>query len=128
MGKEHSQQRPCYGEDESLPDKSSLRGVVSLLSAVGHPVRLLALIALRRRGPLSVGELRKITDTEQSHMSHQLRVLREARLVRTERRGKQIFYELYDHHVAHIIEDAVQHAGSSDCHDAHRTKDGPDAL
>lgn len=104
---------------------AAIESVVALLSAVAHPVRLLALVALRRRGPLSVGELRDITETEQSHLSHQLRVLREARLVRTERQGKQIIYSLFDAHVAHIVEDAVRHAGVVGCDDAARTEDAP---
>jgi DNA-binding transcriptional ArsR family regulator len=43
-------------------------------------------------------------------MSHQLRTLRDAGLVRSERRGKHVFDELCDHHVAHIVKDAIAHA------------------
>ena len=51
---------------------------------------------------------------EQSAMSHQLRALREARLVRSTRRGKRVLYELHDHHVARIIEDALFHTREPD--------------
>jgi len=47
-------------------------------------------------------------------MSHHLRVLRDARLVRTERRGKHVIYRLHDHHVAHIVEDAISHVIEAD--------------
>ena len=43
-------------------------------------------------------------------MSHQLRTLREARLVKSDRSGKQRLYSLHDRHVIHIVEDAWTHA------------------
>ena len=95
---------------EALPDEASLKAAVALFDAVAHPTRLLVLLALERRGPLSVTELQELAGIEQSAMSHQLRLLREARLVRDERRGRQVFYSLDDHHVAHIVEDALLHA------------------
>jgi DNA-binding transcriptional ArsR family regulator len=43
-------------------------------------------------------------------VSQHLRVLRSARLVRAERRGREIAYSLADAHVGHIVADAVSHA------------------
>ncbi|MEC9378551.1 MAG: metalloregulator ArsR/SmtB family transcription factor, partial [Candidatus Latescibacterota bacterium] len=59
---------------------------------------------------LSAGELQDLTRTEQSALSHQLRVLRDAGLVRTTRDGRKVIYHLQDEHVAHIVEDALIHA------------------
>lgn len=91
-----------------LPGPEHLRQAVALLRAVSHEARLLVLLALRD-GPQPAGKLQELAGLEQSAMSHQLRVLREARLVRTERRGKQVYYSLHDHHVVHILEDALTH-------------------
>ncbi len=88
----------------------ALDSAVDLLSAMAHPARLRVLVALRRRGPQSAGALAELCGLEQSAASHQLRVLREARLVKSERDGKRIIYRLVDQHVAQIVEDAVAHA------------------
>lgn len=87
----------------------AIERTVALLSAIAHPVRLEVLLALHRRGPMTAGELQDLAGYEQSAMSHLLRVLREARLVDAERRGKQVVYRLQDEHVAHIVEDALKH-------------------
>ena len=93
-----------------LPDSARLRATVDLLAAMAHPARIAVLVALGRRGPMSSGDLATLAGVEQSAMSHQLRVLKDARLVRTERDGKRVIYALSDHHVAHIVEDALLHA------------------
>ncbi len=80
----------------------------ALLGLLGHPKRLEALLLLRD-GPLSAGELASQLGLEQSAMSHQLRLLRDARLVSSDRQGRRVLYRLTDHHVAHIIGDALAH-------------------
>lgn len=107
--------QPCYGDERELPEEPALAQAAALLSAAANPTRLLVLLALRRRGPLSAGTLAQLAGVEQSAMSHQLRVLRQTRLVRTERRGKRVMYQLVDDHVAHIVEDALRHAVAADC-------------
>jgi len=67
-------------------------------------------LALSRHGELCAGDLQALAGIEQSAMSHQLRVLREARMVKGERHGKHVVYELHDHHISHIINDALAHA------------------
>ena len=94
----------------ALPDAAALAGAVDLFAAMAHPARLLALVALGRRGPMSAGALAEITGLEQSAMSHQLRALREARLIAADRRGRRVIYRLADHHVPHLVEDALAHA------------------
>ncbi len=91
------------------PGDPALEAAVALFAAMAHPVRLLVLAALGRRGAATVGELQALAGVEQSAMSHQLRLLREARLVEAERRGKQVVYRLHDQHVASVVEDAVRH-------------------
>lgn len=91
------------------PSPDELAATARLLHATAHPVRLAVLLRLEREGPLTAGELLEGVDLEQSALSHQLRVLREARLVRGERSGKHVIYELMDHHVAHIVRDALLH-------------------
>jgi len=100
----------CVAPDaEVVVTAEAVAATARLLAVAAHPVRLRVLIALDRRGPLSAGELQAIAGVEQSAMSHQLHKLRAARLVDAERRGRRMIYRLHDHHVAHIVRDALLH-------------------
>lgn len=100
-----------------LPGLSQLEPAVRLFKALAHDSRVLVLAALGRRGPLPAGELQRVSGLEQSALSHQLRILRECRLVSAERRGKQVIYALHDAHVARIVEDALQHTAEDPAED-----------
>lgn len=93
-----------------LPHPAVRERALALFRAIAHPDRLTVLLALARGERLCVSDLSALCAASQSAMSHQLRTLRDAGLVRAERAGKQVFYTLADHHVAHIVGDAVAHA------------------
>ena len=59
--------------------------------------------------PISVSVIATQLELSQSLVSHHLRLLRAARIVRSERRGKQVFYTASDAHVQCVIEDMVAH-------------------
>ena len=80
-----------------------------LLRALGNPLRLAVIVALAER-PCCVHELVHTLDVSQPLVSQHLRILRGARLVATERRGKEIVYTLVDEHVHHIVRDAIRHS------------------
>lgn len=80
-----------------------------LLKALTAPVRL-ALVDLLADGPRCVHELVDALGLAQPSVSQHLSVLRAARLVRTERRGREVEYSLADDHVAHIARDALRHS------------------
>lgn len=69
------------------------------------------ILGLLRQAPHTVGELTDAIGMEQSAVSHQLRVLREHRLVRARREGRKRVYELYDEHVALLLDEAMRHVG-----------------
>ncbi len=54
-------------------------------------------------GPLTVEELSERAELTQSATSHQLRLLRQGRLVRVRRDGRRAFYELHDHHLPDLL-------------------------
>lgn len=89
--------------------EEDITAAASLLGVLGHAKRLEVMLLLHSVGPLSVSELIDRVGMEQSAMSHQLRVLRDARLVSSTRHGKRVLYRLHDHHIAHIIVDALAH-------------------
>jgi ArsR family transcriptional regulator len=85
-----------------------LLGLAELFKVFGDPSRLRILTALGA-AELCVCDLAMALDMSQSAVSHQLAVLRGARLVRARRDGKSMFYSLDDEHVRGIIELASTH-------------------
>ena len=103
---EHQQHEREPLREVSAP---SYQGAGDLLKALTAPVRL-ALVDLLADGPRCVHELVDALGLAQPAVSQHLSVLRAARLVRTERRGREVEYSLTDDHVAHIVRDALRHS------------------
>jgi len=82
--------------------------VADTMQALATPSRVRILGRLRT-GALSVNELAEAVGMEPSAVSHQLRVLRHLRFVVGRREGRRIVYDLYDDHVAHLLEEAISH-------------------
>ncbi|UDM09145.1 metalloregulator ArsR/SmtB family transcription factor [Halomonas sp. NyZ770] len=61
------------------------------------------------RGSVAVGDIADSLDLSQSLVSHHLRLLRGARLVRGERQSKHIFYGIADQHVSQVLQDMASH-------------------
>ncbi len=80
-----------------------------LLKVLAAPARLAIVVELAEQ-PRFVHELVERLGMSQPLVSQHLRVLRGARLVAVERRGREAFYSLADQHVAHIVADAVHHS------------------
>lgn len=80
-----------------------------LLKVLSAPARL-AIVAQLAERPQFVHELVERLGMSQPLVSQHLRVLRGARLVGVERRGREAAYSLVDQHVAHIVADAVHHS------------------
>lgn len=95
--------------DTNLPNDLLCEEVARLFKMFGDPTRVHLLMTLAQQ-ELCVGDLVAITGVSQSAISHQLRLLRQARLVRTRRQGTTIFYALADDHVATILDQGMEHA------------------
>lgn len=95
---------------EVAPAPDEIREASVLLKTVGDLTRMRLLCALLREGQLSVGGLQDALAMSQSAVSHQLRVLRDARLVRFERAGKTVRYSLADDHVRDLLLVVLEHA------------------
>lgn len=75
---------------------------------LGDPSRVRILDVLSR-GEICVGDLADVLGLSESAVSHQLRLLRGARLVRQRRSGQMMFYALDDHHVIRLFAQAHEH-------------------
>lgn len=94
----------------AIPKAPILDLVVSAFDALADPTRARILYALTSQ-PLCVRDLAVLTRVSESAVSHQLRLLRERRLVKPVRRERnQIEYQLDDHHVAALFREAEYHA------------------
>lgn len=98
----------CTGEPFLQPEIETLYDLSELFKVFGDTTRIRILTALIE-GELCVQHLARRLEMGQSAVSHQLRVLRTAGLVRPSRSGKTIYYALDDSHVRDIIEIGLTH-------------------
>ncbi|MDB4420785.1 metalloregulator ArsR/SmtB family transcription factor [Pseudomonadales bacterium] len=82
--------------------------LADMFRLMGDPSRLRIILSCLH-DPISVTEIAEQLELSQSLVSHHLRLLRAARVVASERRGKQIFYVAADEHIQCVIEDMVAH-------------------
>ncbi len=94
--------------DESPADEEMLYDLADLFRIFADTTRIKVLYALMD-DELSVSDLAEAVGVSQSAISHQLRTLRQARLVKFRREGKSMFYSLCDDHVKAILETGMSH-------------------
>lgn len=90
------------------PDIKVLYDLSELFKVFGDSTRIRILTALTQR-EMCVLHLAEHLDMGSSAVSHQLRILRTAGLVRPRREGKTVYYSLDDEHVKEILEDGLEH-------------------
>ena len=90
-------------------EKEKIQRASELFKSIGDPTRL-EILCLLLKGERQVGELAKALDHTQSAISHQLRLLRNLKIVRSQRKGKFINYSLDDSHIEELIRVAFTHA------------------
>jgi ArsR family transcriptional regulator, nickel/cobalt-responsive transcriptional repressor len=90
-------------------DEQTAAAVATTMQALATPSRVRILDRLRA-GPATVTDLAADVGMEQSAVSHQLRMLRHLGLVTGQRAGRTVVYELFDNHVAMLLDEAVYHA------------------
>lgn len=93
---------------KSQPSEEHLYDLAELFKMFGDSTRVKILFALIE-SELCVGDLAQILNLTQSSVSHQLRLLKDAKLVRFRRDGKIIFYSLADEHVRTILHMGMEH-------------------
>lgn len=93
-----------------LPDTDTINNLSEVFKVFGDPTRIKILWVLFDNEKC-VYDISESLDMSQSAISHQLRVLKQARLVRSRRDGKNTFYSLNDEHVERIIEQVLIHIG-----------------
>ncbi|EUA33395.1 bacterial regulatory, arsR family protein [Mycobacterium xenopi 4042] len=92
------------------PPREILEATGELLRALAAPVRI-AIVLQLRESQRCVHELVDALGVPQPLVSQHLKILKAAGVVAGERSGREVLYRLVDHHLAHIVIDAVAHAG-----------------
>ena len=90
------------------PEDEYLYELSELFRIFGDSTRIKILYALLD-AELCVGDLAEVLSLTQSSVSHQLRILKNAKLVKFRRDGKSIFYSLDDDHVRNILSLGMEH-------------------
>ncbi|MEG2687218.1 MAG: metalloregulator ArsR/SmtB family transcription factor [Christensenellaceae bacterium] len=82
-----------------------LSGIFKMLSDEGR----LKIMLVLRNTEMCVAHICEAVGMEQSSVSHQLKNLKGARLIKSRKDGKNVFYSLDDEHVMHIIDQTIEH-------------------
>ncbi|WP_379128097.1 ArsR/SmtB family transcription factor [Paenibacillus sp. sgz500958] len=105
----------CEGSEQELeslklvlPDPGTTDKMAEMFKALGDPTRVRLIYALSQR-ELCVHDLSTLLDMGQSAVSHQLRYLRNLRIVKRRKEGKTVYYSLNDAHVEQIFLQTHQH-------------------
>ena len=91
-----------------MPDEEPVYEVSELFKVFGDSTRVKILYALLE-SELCVCDIAKLMEVSQSAVSHQLRALKNVRLVKSRREGKTVFYSLADRHIRTIINQGMEH-------------------
>ena len=93
---------------QELPDEDTLYDLSELFRIFGDSTRIRILYVLFE-AEMCVCDIAALLGMTQSAISHQLRALKNARLVKSRREGKTVFYALADDHVKTIIDQGIEH-------------------
>ncbi len=106
---------PCAGTDadlqlmkERMISDSTATEMADVLKTLGDPTRIKLIYALLAK-ELCVHDLSVLLGMGQSAVSHQLRYLRNMRIVKRRKAGKTVFYSLDDEHIEQLFGQTLQH-------------------
>ena len=93
---------------KAMPREENLYDLAELFKVFGDLTRIKILSALFE-AEMCVCDIAFLLNMTQSAISHQLRILKQAKLVKFRKEGKVVFYSLDDHHVKKIIDQGLAH-------------------
>ena len=93
---------------DRMPDEETLYDLAELFKVFGDSTRVKILCVLFE-AEMCVCDIAQLLGMTQSAISHQLRSLKQSRLVKARREGKTVFYSLADGHVRTILDQGMEH-------------------
>lgn len=94
---------------ENMPTAEYIHIMCDMLKILGEPSRMRIVLALMQ-GEMCVLHIVEAVDGNQSAVSQQLRILKNGRLIKSRREGKNILYSIADEHVLEIVKMSMEHA------------------
>ena len=91
-----------------LPEMEKLLRLADLFKVFGDGTRVRILFVLLK-AEVCVCDIARLLGMTQSAVSHQLRILKQAQLIKARREGKTVFYSLADDHVATLLKQGMEH-------------------
>ncbi len=91
-----------------MNNDNDIAQLADLFHLLGDPTRLRIVLACLP-APIAVGDIATQLQLSSSLVSHHLRLLRAARIVKSERQGKQVFYTAADAHISGVLADMLEH-------------------
>ncbi|MFC1850348.1 ArsR/SmtB family transcription factor [candidate division CSSED10-310 bacterium] len=101
-------QRKIAALKKTMINTDIIERMAAVFSAMADPGRL-KILTLLATEELCVCEIVEMVSVSQSAVSHQLRILRNLRLVKSRRSGKMVFYSLKDNHIKQIVAICEEH-------------------
>jgi DNA-binding transcriptional ArsR family regulator len=93
-----------------LLDNDTIVNLAEIFKVLSDPTRVRILHILAEE-ELCVCDIAAVVNTTQSAISHQLRILRTSRLVKSRKDGKMVYYSLDDDHIRKLFEEGIRHVG-----------------
>ncbi len=107
-GKEKEHEITAQRAREGIMNDADVENLCTVFRMLAEPTRMKIVLALMN-GEMCVYHLTEVCDGTQSGVSHQLRVLRDNKIVKAKRLGKTIEYSIMDGHVREMVEMAIKH-------------------
>ncbi len=92
----------------NMTDEQHIENLSEFFKLFGDKTRL-RIIEVLTYGELSVGTIAQVLDMSQSSISHQLRLLKRSRLVKSRKEGKWVYYSISDEHVETVFSMGLDH-------------------
>ena len=108
MGETNNKNDAAANVEKNMPADEYLYDLADLFKIFGDTTRIRILYSLFD-DELCVGDISEILGLTQSSVSHQLRILKDSKLVKFRRAGKSIYYSLDDEHVRSILNLGMEH-------------------
>ncbi len=108
MANQSATDASASGAAGALLSVEKAQRMAEFFAVLGDPNRwrIISALALEEQ---RVGDLAKLVEMSESAVSHQLRVLRNMRLVSYTRQGRNVIYRLQDHHIVNLYRDVSEH-------------------
>lgn len=104
----HTHDRIVHQIEDGMPSQEMIESLADFYKVFGDATRIKILYALFQSESCVCG-LAEVVGMTQSAVSHQLRVLKQMKLVKNRREGKTVYYSLADSHIQSIINQGMEH-------------------